>query len=204
MSSFHKTVGPVPIGTFNIGAAASAAAIAPLLAQLNLVLVDPFGLGALKADFVSQFKANLNFSVSFADPIAALKAAISGVLSVVSSLQASLALGIPALGMQVSASLGLAAALSAKLAGINALMDLTLGVRLAGVNFLAQLSAALSAGPVVAYGWSGITTSDMQTQIASYNFLPDGFAPLDTVDGVMLVTKNPSAFAGMQFMFVTG
>lgn len=203
MSSFQKTVGPVPIGSFNIGAALAASAMAPLLAQLNFLLIDPFGLGSLKADFSAQFKAQLNFSITFIDPIASLKAAIAGVLGVVASLQASLALGIPPLGIQVSASLGLAAALSVKLAGINLLIDLTLGVRLVGINFLAQLTAAISAGPVVAYGWSGITTTTLKSQIAAYNFGVDGFAPLDTVSGVMLLTKDPGAFTAMSFLFVT-
>ena len=87
--------------------------------------------------------------------------------------------------------------------GINLLIDLTLGVRLAGINFLAQLGAAISAGPAVGYGWSGISMAALQTQIAAYNFLADGFLPGDTVSGVMLLTKSPSAFVGMQFLFVT-
>jgi len=203
MSAFQKTVGPVPLGSINVGAAASATALAPLLAQLNLMLTDPFGIGALKADFVGQFKAQVNFSVQFADPIALLKATISSALSIVASLSASLALGLPPLSIQISASLGLAAALSVKIGGINALIDLTLGVRLAGVNFLAQLNAAIGAGPVVGYGWSGISLATLQGELASYNFGADGFLPFDTVSGVMLLTKDPGAFTGMQFLFVT-
>ena len=71
------------------------------------------------------------------------------------------------------------------------------------MNFLAQLGAAIGAGPAVGYGWSGISMAALQTQIAAYNFLADGFLPIDTVSGVMLLTKDPGAFIGMQFLFVT-
>src|ERR1019366_3564721 len=189
-SVFQKTLGPVTLGAFNIGAAAAGSAMVPLLAHLNLMLVDPFGIGALKADFVAQFKAQVNFSVTFSDPITLLKQAISSVLQVVASLQVALALGLPPMGIQISASLGMAAALQARIAGINLLIDATLGVRLVGVNFLALLNAAISAGPVVAYGWSGITMATLQAELAAYPFAVDGFLPFNPVSGVMVMTKD--------------
>lgn len=203
MSNFQKTVGPVPLGSINVGAAAGAAAITPLLGGLAGALNNPFGIGALKSDFVGQFKAQVNFSVKFGDPIAALKGTIQASLSIIASLQASLALGVPSFGTQVSASLSLAAALQAKIAGINALMDSLLGVRLTGVNFLSQLNAAIGAGPAVGYGFSGVQMSALPGQISGHSFVADGFLPTDSVSGVMLLTKDPSAFVGMQFLFAT-
>lgn len=203
MSNFQKTVGPVPVGSVNVGAAAAAGAIAPLLSGLNGALTNPFGIGAMKADFVGQFKAQVNFSIKYGDPIAALKATIQASLSIVASLQASLVLGVPTANVQISTALSLAAALQAKIAGVNSLMDSILGVRLGGVNFLSQLNAAIGAGPVVGYGWSSVTMAQLQSQISGHSFVSEGFLPTDVVSGVMLVTKDPSAFVGMQFLFVT-
>lgn len=204
MSNFQKTLGPVSLGSFNIGAAASASAMAPLLAQINTMLTDPFGIGSLKSDFVGQFKAQVNFSVTFSDPIAAIKATISASLSIVASLQTSLSLGLPTISTQVSSSLALAAALQAKIAGINALIDAALGVRLSGVNFLSQLNGALTGGAgAFAYGFTGVPMSGLPGQISAYSFAGDGFSPTDSVSGIMLLTKDPATFSSMQFLFVT-
>lgn len=200
---FHKEM-DAPLGAINVGANLAAAAILPLLAQVNLLLTGAFGLGPLKADLVAQFKAAVAISVSFGDPIAMLKAAIAAILNVTASLQAALALGIPTPSIQVSASIALAAALQVKLGGINLLIDLSLGVRLKGLNFLAQLNGALSLGPATLYTWSDQPMSAFASDVATHNWTIDGYNPADPlcrVSGVMIMAKDPSVYAGFSFLF---
>ena len=197
----EPSVNPGPLSALNVGASLAASAMLPLLGQINLLLTGAFGLGPLKADFMAQYQAALNISISFGDPIAMLKAAIAAVLSVTASLSAALALGIPPINLQVSASLALMAALEVKLGGINLLLDLSLGVRLAGINFLAQLRAALSAGPVAMYGWQELPLASLMGEVGGYNWAADGFYPGDPTMGVLLIAKEPSAAAGFSFLF---
>lgn len=169
------------------------------------MLSGAFGLGPLKADLTAQFNASIGISIAFGDPIAALKLAISASASVIAALQASLAIGIPPISIQVSANIALAAALLLKIGGINLLIDLSLGIRLAGINFLAQLQAALSLGGCVLYGWSGQPFAAAIGQVAGYpGYVADGFGPADTTYGVMIVTKAPAAVGSFQFMFAPG
>ena len=198
---FQKMVS-APLGGINVGASLAATAIVPLLAQLQAMLTASFGLGALKADLVAQFKASIGISVAFGDPIAQLKMAIQASIQVVAGLQAALALGLPTISVQVSVSLQIAAVLQIKIGGINLLIDLTLGVRLAGVSFLAQLQAALSAGPATLYAWTNTPMNTIQSQIGSYLFNADGFNPGDNVSGVMILAKDPSFYAGASFLFL--
>jgi hypothetical protein len=202
---FDKILGPLPLSACVTGAASAALALPPLLAQIQLMLSGAFGLGPLKADLTAQFNASIGISIAFGDPLAALKLAISASASVIAALQASLAIGIPPISIQVSANIALAAALLLKIGGINLLIDLSLGIRLAGINFLAQLQASLSLGGCVLYGWSGQPFAGAIGQVIGYpNYLADGFGPADTTYGVMVVTKAPAAVGAFQFMFAPG
>jgi len=166
------------------------------------MLAGAFGLGPLKADLVAQFNASIGISIAFGDPLTALKMAIAASISVIAALQASLAIGIPPISIQVSVNIALAAALLLKIGGINLLIDLSLGIRLAGINFLAQLQAALSLGGCALYGWSGQPFVNALGQIVGYPSYPaDGFNPPDITYGVMVVTKAPAAVGAFQFMF---
>lgn len=201
MGNFTKTIGPVTLGAVNVGGAFALSAIAPLMAQLDVQI----GLiGSLKADVSAQFNAAVNFQINFSNPLATLANAIKASVQVIAGLQAALALGIPPLSVQISASINIAAAALAKISLLNASIDAALGVVGAAGSAVGQLSGALSAGPVVGYGWSGVTLAQLQTEMASYNFGADGFSPLTGVYGILVLTGSPSAFAGIQFMFVTG
>lgn len=198
-SPFQKIVSGT-LGELNVGAALAATAIIPLLAEIDVAISF---IGGLKADFQAQFNAAANFQASFINPLATLAAAIQASIQVVAGLQAALALGIPPLGFSVSASVAIAAAASAKIGLLNIAIDAALGVVGVGASFLAEMQAAIGAGPVTLYGWSNITTAAVQGEIATYNFAADGFAPLSNNYGVMLMTAAPSAFVGMQFLFLT-
>jgi hypothetical protein len=188
------------LGQLNVGAALAASAIIPLIAEIDIAIAF---IGGLKADFSAQFNAAVNFQINFSNPLAALAAAIAASIQVVAGLQAALALGIPPLTVSISASVAIAAAAQAKIGLLNAAIDVALGVVGVGANFLAQLQAAIGAGPVTLYGWSAIPMATLQGEIAAHNFTADGFSPASSVYGVLLLTASPSAFVGMQFLFVT-
>lgn len=199
---FKKIAGPLPLSGVMNGAALAALNLPPLLAQIQALIHGAFGLGPLKADLLAQFKASVAISVSFGDPIAALRAAIQAALQVVASLRVMLSLGIPPINLQVSASLALAASLQVKIGGINLAIDLALGVRLAGLNLLAALQLHLSLGNVSLYGWSEQTMPQVQAQIQAYPFNGDGFLPNQQTYGIMLATATPGASASFAYMFL--
>lgn len=200
MGSFQKTIGPVSLGQVNIGANLAIAALIPVLAEIDVQI----GLiGSLKADASAQFNAAVNFQTNFANPITTLINAIKASIQVIAGLQASLALGIPPLTVQISASVSIAAAALVKLGLLNAAIDVALGVVGVGANALAGIQGAASAGPVVGYGWSGITMSALESQFAAYNFGADGFSPSTPVYGILILTGAPSAFAGLSVLFLT-
>lgn len=188
------------LGTLNIGAALAASAIIPLLAQIDLNIAF---IGGLKTEFSAQFNAAVNFQISFSNPLLTLSVGIQAALQVIAQLQAALAIGIPPLTVTISASIAIAAAAAIKIGLLNVAIDVALGVVGVGASFLASLQASLSAGPVTIYGWSGIPMSTLQGEIAGHNFLADGFPPASSVYGVLLMTAAPSAFVGMQFLFLT-
>lgn len=200
---FHKVVGPVPMTVAASGAAQAALALPPLLAQIQAMLFGAFGLGPLRADLLAQFNASASFALTYTDPLAALKQALAATLQVTASLQAAIAAGIPPLGIgvQVSANLALAAALQAKIGGINALIDLALQVRLEGLGLLAELEAALALGGVTVYAWEGQDMQTAQAQIAAHGFQGDGFSPGQNTYGMMLVTAAPGASSSFRFLF---
>lgn len=186
------------LGHVNVGAALAAAAIIPLIAELDLAISF---VGGLKLELSASFNAAVNFNISFTNPLAALAAAIQASIQVIAGLQAALALGIPPLSISISASVAFAAAISAKIGLLNLFIDIALGIVGVGASFLADLQASLGAGPVALYEWDGQSMAGLQGQIATYNFNGDGFPPLSTVYGVMLMTAAPSAYVGMQFLF---
>lgn len=188
------------LGQLNVGASLAVSAIIPLIAELDVAINF---IGGLKADFSVQLNAAINFQINFSNPLLTLAAAINASIQVIAGLQAALALGIPPLSVSISASIAIAAAATAKIGLLNVAIDVALGVVGVGANFLAQLQAAIGAGPATLYGWSAIPMATLQAELATHNFTADGFAPLSSVYGVMLLTAAPSAFAGMQFLFLT-
>lgn len=188
------------LGQLNVGASLAAAAIIPLIAEIDIAINF---IGGLKADFSAQFNAAVNFQINFSNPLLTLSIAISASAQIIAGLQAALALGIPPLTVSISASIAIAAAAQLKIGLLNLAIDVALGVVGVGVSFLAELQASIGAGPVTLYGWSGIPMSTLQGEIATHNFLADGFTPASSVYGVMLLTAAPSAFVGMQFLFLT-
>ena len=129
----------------------------------------------------------------------------SQAIAAVATLQAQIAAGLapPTFSLSIAANLKLIAELQARLGGIQALLDLSLGIKLQGLNIQAALALALGLGPVALYGASGQPLSALLTQISNRDYLTDaGLAPSDTVDALLLVSKAPGFYAAAGVLFL--
>lgn len=210
-------IGSFPLGGINLAANGSVSLAGPALKQLDLALTSPFGLGSIVGDLRGQLQAALSAQKTLAASLivqvgfaAQLKATLSlqAQLAALIKAQASLTFALsslPALNLQITGSIAAAAALSAKLAvrvsGIKSLVSAGLSAKIQAVDFFADLSAQLSAGPVVllSIGNAGSNTlasagSELDTLFSSG---VGGIAPGDTVYGLVLVTKSASAWAAI-------
>jgi hypothetical protein len=203
-----NVLGSYTIGEVNVGLAAGLGLLYPLLNQFDLMLTGSFGLGALLGDISMQLSAalalQLDMAVQVSNPLAALLAAIQATAQLAAQLSATLALGLPTIQVAVSANFSAVAALSAKLGGLQLLLQLGLAVKIPVVDFIAQLD--MSAGPVVAlsFGTPGVDTlSGIGAAFQSrFNANLEGINPWDQVYGICLVTKAPRVWAAMGAMFM--
>lgn len=131
--------------------------VAPLLPQIDLALFGAFGLGPLALDFEARLDAAL--SITIVEP----SIWITGQLKAMADLAAGIAAGAVLPGIVANLDVGVAADLQAKLFGINALIDATIGLKLPVFNALGDLEGAASAkvGYLV---WDG-TTSEFNTEV---------------------------------------
>jgi hypothetical protein len=209
--SLHD-VGQIPsLLSFNVGAAAGLAFIDPLLVQFNLALTGAFGLGTLQVDLSAEFNAAVSataeLGLSISNPFLAFSAALEAVGQLAASLSAALAAGLPTVSLEVSAQISAAAALigtlSVKLGGISLLLEAALRVKLPAVKFFAELAASLSAGPAHILSWDQsagpYTMADVGTDLDSlFHTGLTGILPTDNVYGVLIITKAPSCWVGIQ------
>lgn len=205
----------------NLAAAASLSIFSPLTAQFDVLLTGSFGLGALQADISAQFNTalqlQLDLSLQLSDPIAGFQASLAAIGTLVASLQASISLGFPTVSADINASISanasLSAALGLKLGGISAIIEAGLAVKAPAIQLIGDLTASLSAGPVVlvSFGFTGagvldpdtLTNVGAQIQLLFSGGLT-GIAPGDAVSGILLVTKAPTAAAAISVLFRVG
>ena len=146
-------IGEFPLGAINVGLGAELALVVPLLSQFDLMITGQFGLGALLGDISAQLNAALSLQaqigIQISDPFAQLEALIAAFIQIQAQVSVIIALGLPSLQINLSASLSISAALQLQLGGINLLIQAALAIKLPVVNIIAELQAALSAGPFV-------------------------------------------------------
>ena len=202
MSGSLAIIGSFPLGGINIAAAASIGIIGPLFIQLDLALFGAFGLGSLQADISAQFKAaidlELGLVLTISDPTAGLQALFG--------LMAGLQLSLPTISLDftaaIAANISLQASLAIKLGGISALLEAALAVKLPAIEFFANLSAALSAGPVHLLSFQyaavdgGLAAAGTAIDAQFGAGLPS-FPPGADAFGIILVTTTPSVFVSM-------
>jgi hypothetical protein len=201
------------LGEINVGVAAAIPLINPMLVQFDANLYGSFGLGAIVAqielEYAAALQASAQIGIAIGDPLAPLYAAISAVAQLQASLEAAIAIGLPSIALQAgfTAALGLSAQLKLQLAGLEALLSASLSVKIPLIEFLAKLNAALSLGPFGAWTFDGqctVVAEELKTLMTGgigAPPMPSAIGPYDTVYGIMLLTKKPEAFAGIQFLF---
>ncbi len=197
------------LGTFNVGLAAAVGLINPLSAQLDALLA--IGLGPFMAEISAQFNASIalqaTLSLQIGNPLAALQAAIAALGQLQAALQ--LALALPpiqiSLSAELSASVALAAALSARIGLLKIAIQVALEIKLGAVKAAAGFAAQLALPGIVAIAFSGEDFATNGTKIASIlgggaadGFSLSGVMPTDTVGyGVLLAASEPSASAAL-------
>ena len=197
---------------FNVGASAAVALLNPLSAQLDALIA--LGLGPFQAALAAQFnaalaaQASLSLSLAIGDfgVIAQLKAAIAALAQLQAALAGALALGLPpiqlSLGAELTATAALAATLKVQLGIIQLLIKAALAIKIPALRAAADLGAALNAGPFFAISYSDTTLSNvaswLNADVSGGGLSADGetMAPGDTVFGVLVFCKEPSAKAG--------
>ena len=199
-------VAALPVGGINIAAAGSVGLATGLISQLDLALFGSFGLGSLSSDLSLQFSAALDAEVQIglqiSDPVASLEA--------LANLLASLTITLPSINLEanaaLSANIASAAAIGLQLGGINALIEAALAVKTPAVDFFANIAAALGAGPLFLVNFSetslsgGLAQAGIEIDTLFNGGLvagADAIAPTDPVYGVIIVTKDPAAFAAL-------
>lgn len=210
-----NVVGSFNLLNINIGLAAALGFLNPLALQLDLMLTGMFGLGpflaSLQAQFSAAISAALNIGLQIGNPLVAIQALITAFAQLQAALQAVLAIGLPSvqltLGLQLSAVASLIATLQLQIGGIKAMIAAALAIKIPAVQFIAELAANLNLGPVWLISFTGdslaTTGTDISTQFTAGLGPPDQIFPADLVSGVLLVTKNPSAYAGIQAIIKT-
>ena len=205
--TFH-VVGSFPLGGIHTAANASAVILGPVLGELDLLLFGQFGLGPLSADTFLQFNAaataNIQLALQLSNPFDVIQRTLAAMAQVQASLSAAASLSLPNLQIAglAAANAALQASFGVKLGGIQAQIAAALAIKAPAVDFLAQLSANLALGPVVVGSWgfanppTSLTITGSEISAAFSSGLP-GIAPGEAVYGVLLVTKVPSASAGI-------
>lgn len=195
----------------NVAAAGSLAILNPLLAQIDFTLFGSLGLGALQANLSAQLSASLQASLSIGlgigNPYAGFAAALAGIAVLQATIGLALSGTIPAIsldiGVQLSAMAAFAATLGVQIGGLEALIQAGLAVKLPAVSFAGILAGALSAGPIFVMSWESIALGAAGASInadfsTGLSLGGNTILPGETVYGVLLVTKAPSAWAAIQ------
>lgn len=202
-------VGSYTLGGINVGLLVGIGLINPMLLQFDLFLTGQFGLGAALLDVQVQFnaalQAALQMRIGISDPLAVLRQLIAASAMLQASLSLALSFGLPTvsaqLSLQISAVAKLQALLGIKLGGLKLLVSAGLAVKIPVVKYVAQITAALNAGPAHLVVFRANTLAGAGAEVANlfaHGLGPsDPLLPGDLVDGVIIVTKDPAVFQAL-------
>jgi hypothetical protein len=207
-------IGTLDLGDFNFGLTGALGVINPLAAQLDAAV--SLGLGPLQADLAAALDASLGvqaqLSLTVSNPLADIAAAIAALVELQASLQASLALPTISINADLSAQASISAALSARLGGLQLLLDAIIAVKIPAVKLLGDLQAALGAD-VEVLSYDGLpsagpppdgTLADMGNKIqALFSSGVGGIGPNDQVSGIIVLASVVASFDAMGAIMVT-
>lgn len=202
-------VGSFTIGEINVGLAASLGFLNPMALQLDLFISGQFGLGPFLADIQAQFNAAIlaqaTIGLQLTSPLLTIQALMMAAANIQAALQLVASLGLPTislqLNLQLAATLALVAKLQLQIGGIKAMIAAAVNVKIPALRFIAEMQAAISAGPLHLLSFTGSTLSTTGGQINgafSGGLGPSNIInPGDQVSGILLVTKDPAVFAAL-------
>lgn len=197
MSTTHYE-GNYELFDINLALAGGITVIAPMLPVIDATLFGAFGLGPMALDFQAQLDAAL--SVSIIPP----NVWITGQLKAMADIVAGISAGAILPTIAISANASLAAALTAKLIGVNLAIDAMLDVQLPAATLLGELRAAASAqvGYLVWQGTPAEVDSEVGAKLKVLAIGNDG-APGADVYIIALVFGSQAAFNAAATMFLT-
>jgi hypothetical protein len=194
-----------------------------LAAQLDASI--SLGLSPLQTDLAASLDGAIalqaSLSLSAADPLASIRAALSAIIELQASLSAALILPpLQAPELNISAAASLSAALTARLGGLQLLIDGILSVKLPAVQGAGALAAALAAGPAVIFSFDGLNVLGaggsmtlqeagdlVQSEFSGTIGHPTNPAlqiqPADDVSGIIIVTKVAAVFDALGSIILT-
>lgn len=178
----------------------------PLAVQIDALLA--VGLGPFQADLAARLNASLaaqaTLSIQISDPFANIKIFLASIAQLQAALQAALVLQLPSISLsaELSAAAALAGTLSVQLGGLRAAITAAIAVKIPALRALAALTAHANAGPAFAFSFTGDRLDVSGADIAALfaGGLVDGgnsILPSEVVDGVVLLTKEPSVSASL-------
>lgn len=204
------------LGGINLSSSASLSALTPLVQQVDFALFGSLGVGAIKADLQVQLEASLkasaDISIGLLNPLVGFQRALAGIALLQAQLLAALAGGIPVVSIEVTTQLAAMAAfaslVTAKIGALEAITEAGIQAKIPAVDLITKLQAALAAGPVFLLSWDGTTLSSTGASIAAdfSTGLIEGLntiTPGETVYGILLVTKSPTAWAAISSTMLT-
>lgn len=207
---YNGTIFSGTLANINVAAAGSLAVLNPLMAQVDFSLFGSLGIGALQADLQAQLSASLQASldigIGISNPYAGFAVALAGIGLLQAQISLALSGAIPTVsieaGAQLSALASFAALLEVQIGGLEALIQGALAVKIPAVSFAGSLAAALSAGPVFVISWDSVALGTAGADInadfsAGLSLSGNSITPAELTYGVLLVTKAPTAWAGI-------
>jgi hypothetical protein len=201
------------IGSINVGLFAAVGLLGPLLAQIDLMLYGSIGIGALHADFSLQLSAALQASLDIGLNLSNPFIGFSLALSAIATLQAQIALALSGqisfsldASLQLSANASFSAALSARLGGLELVIQAAIALKIPAIEFLARLN--LSAGPLLVASWEDMRLDQAAAQFQfdaanGMSYGPTTINAFDMTYGVVIFTKSPVAWASLRAVLVT-
>jgi hypothetical protein len=184
--------------------------INPLLIQYDAQLTGPFGVGTLLAELQAELAATLagTIGIGFQNPLEPLYQLQASVQAGISAVLAG-NFGLPTI--EVSAQFAAMATLEAKIQGLTLLLDLGLSLKIPIVQFIADIQAALGAGPFGMWTFSGPchgVANELQALLSAGISSPpmegSQILPDEGIFGILILTKNPTAYAALGPLFSVG
>jgi hypothetical protein len=208
-------------------AASSLPILNPLLAQIDFSLFGSIGLSGIQADAKAQLSAALaaavDLRIGITNPFESFSRALAAIPLLLSEILRALSGALPVVSidasLRLSAMASLAASLSARIGGFEAVIQGGIAAKIPAINWAKILGDLLDAGPlfVISFsddgGFPPLTLASAGARIGAdftaglhwplVGPVTDFILPTDRVYGVVFVTKVGTVWTALQQMVLT-